>query len=84
MEPLPATTQDPHLVAPEPVPIAGAQVLIDRGQQDRTRDRRGKPCKKRVKVLDNPNKLAFRGRTDVPEPWTFEQCKQYVGVRNNN
>ena len=78
MEPLPATTQDPHLVAPEPVPIAGAQVLNDRGQRDRTRDRRGKPCRKHLKVLDNPNKLAFRGWTDVPEPWTFEQCKQYI------
>ena len=61
MEPLPATTQDPHLVAPEPVPIAGAQVLNDRGQRDRTRDRGGKPCRKRLKVLDNPNKLAFGG-----------------------
>ena len=78
MEPLPATTQDPHPLAPELVPIAGAQVLIDRGQRDRTWDRRRKPCRKRLKVLDNPNKLAFRGWTDVPEPWTFEQCKQYI------
>ena len=78
MEPLPATTQDPHPTAPEPVPIAGAQVLNDCGQRDRTRDRRGKPCRKRLKVLDNPSKLAFRGWTDVPEPWMFEQCKQYI------
>ena len=78
MEPLPATTQDPHLAAPEPVPIAGAQMLNDRGQRDRTRDQRDKPCRKRLKVLDNPNKLAFRGWIDVPEPWTFEQCKQYI------
>ena len=32
MEPLPATTQDPHPVAPEPIPIVGVQVLNDRGQ----------------------------------------------------
>ena len=78
MEPLPASTQDPHLAAPEPVPIAAVQVLNDRGQRDRTKDRRGKPCRKRLKVLDNPYKVAFRGWTDVPEPWTFEQCKQYI------
>ena len=78
MEPLLATTQDPHPTAPEPIPIAGAQVLINRGQRDRTRDRCGKPWRKRLKVLDNPNKLAFKGWIDVPEPWTFEQCKQYI------
>ena len=78
MEPLPATTQAPHLAAPEPVLIAGEQALNDRGQRDRTRDRRSKPCRKRLKVLDNPHKLALRGWIDVPEPWTFEQCKQYI------
>ena len=78
MEPLPAMTQALHLAPPEPVSIAGGQALNDRGQRDRTRDRCGKPCRKRLKVLDNPHKLAFRGWTDVPEPWTFEQCKQYI------
>ena len=78
MEPLLGTTQDPHPATPEPVPIAGAQVLNDRGQRDRTRDRCSKPYKKRLKVLDNPHKVAFRGWTDVPKPWTFEQCKQYI------
>ena len=78
MEPLLATTQAPHPTALEPVPIAGAQVLNDCGQQDRTRDRRGKPYRKHLKVLDNPHKLAFKGWTDVPEPWMFEQCKQYI------
>ena len=78
MEPHLATTQAPHPTAPELVPIAGGQALNDRGQQDRTRDRRGKPCRKRLKVLDNPHKLAFRGWTDVLEPWTFEQCKQHI------
>ena len=28
--------------------------------------------------MDNPHKLAFRGWLDVLEPWTFEQCKQYI------
>ena len=78
MEPLPATTQDPHLAALELVPIAAAQVLNNHGQRDRMRDRCGKPCRKHLKVLDNLHKVAFRGWTDVPEPWTFEQCKQYI------
>ena len=78
MEPLPASTQDPHPAAPEPIPIARVQVLNDRGRQDRTRDRRSKPCRKRLKVLDNLHKVAFRGWTDVLEPWTFERCKQYI------
>ena len=42
------------------------------------RDRHGKPCRKHLKVLDNPQKLAFRGWIDVPQPWTFEHCKQYI------
>ena len=78
MEARPATSQDMHPAPAEPIPIAGGQALNDRGQRDRTRDRHGKPCRKRLKVLDNPHKLAFRGWTDVPEPWTFEQCKQYI------
>ena len=78
MEPLPESTEDPHPPAPEPVLIAAAAALHDHGQRDRMRDRRGKPCKKRLKVLDNPHKVAFRRWTDVPEPWTFEQCKQYI------
>ena len=53
-------------------------MLNDPGQQDRTRDRRSKPYRKCLKVLDNPDKLAFREWTHVPEPWTFEQCKQYI------
>ena len=78
MEPLLASTEDSHPTAPEPVSIAAAPVLHDHGQRDKMRDRHGKPCKKHLKVLDNPHKMAFRGWTDVPEPWTFEQCKQYI------
>ena len=73
-----ATSQDMHPTPVKPVPIAGGQALNDRGQRDRTRDRSGKPCRKRLKVLDNPHKLAFRGWTDVPEPWMYKQCKQYI------
>ena len=61
MEACPATTQDVHPAPTELVPIAGGQALNDRGQRDRTRDRRDKPCRKHLKVLDNPQKLAFRG-----------------------
>ena len=75
MEPLLATTQAPYPAALEPVPIVGGQALNDRAQRDRTRDRRGRLCRKRLKVLDIPHKVAFRGWTDVPEPWTFKQCK---------
>ena len=78
MEARPATSQNMHPTPAEPVPIAGGQALNDRGQQDRTRNRHGKPCRKRLKLLDNLHKLAFRGWTDFPEPWTFEQCKQYI------
>ena len=67
-----------HPAPAEPVPIAGGQALNDCGQWDKTRDRRGKPCRKRLKVLDNPQKLAFRRWTNVPEPWTFEHCKQHI------
>ena len=78
MEARPATTQDMHLAPAVPVPIAGGQALNNCGQRDRRRDRRSKPCRKRLKILDNPYKLAFRGWTDVLELWTFEQCKQYI------
>ena len=78
MEAHPATTQDLHPALGESIPRIGDQVPNDCGQRDRTRDQRGKPCRKRLKVLDNPQKLAFRGWIDVPEPWTFEHCKQYI------
>ena len=78
MEARPATTQDMHPAPGESIPIARDQVPNDRGQRDRTRDRRGKPCRKRLKVLDNLEKLAFRGWKNVLELWTFEHCKQYI------
>ena len=72
------TTEDFHPAPGESIPTAGDQAPNDHDQQDRTRDRRNKPCRKRLKVLDNPQKLAFRRWTDVPEPWTFKHCKQYI------
>ena len=60
MEAHPATTQDIHLAPGESIPSPRDQASNDRGQQDRTRDWHGKPCRKRLKVLDNPQKLAFR------------------------
>ena len=73
-----ATTQDVHPAPGKSIPIVGDQAPNNRGQRDRTRDRRDKPCRKHLKVLDNPQKLAFKGWTEVPEPWTFEYCKQYI------
>ena len=72
------TNQDMHSAPGESIRTVGGQAPNDCGQRDRTRDQRGKPCRKRLKVLDNPEKLAFRGWTDVPELWTFEHCKQYI------
>ena len=71
-----ATTQDMHPALEKSVPIAGNQVPNNRGQRDRTRDRRDKSCRKRLKVLDNPQKLTFRGWTNVLE--LFKHCKQYI------
>ena len=78
MEAHPATTQDIHPTLGKLISTPGSQVPNDRTQRDRTRKRRSKPCRKRLKVLDNPEELAFRAWTDVPEPWMFEHCKQYI------
>ena len=75
MEARPATTQDMHLAPRESIPTAEDQEPNDCGQWERMRDRCNKPCRKRLKVLDNPQKLAFRGWIDIQEPWTFEHCK---------
>jgi hypothetical protein len=34
--------------------------------------------RKRLHVFQNPKKLAFRGWKDVPEPWTFAGCCEYI------
>ena len=78
MEARPATTENIHLAPRELIPTPGDQAPNDLAQRDRTREQRGKLCRKRLKVLDNPEKLALREWIDIPEPWTFEHCKQYI------
>jgi hypothetical protein len=29
-------------------------------------------------VLRNPSKLAFRGWEEVPKPWTYADCEEYI------
>jgi hypothetical protein len=40
--------------------------------------RRGNVQWKRLHVLNNLSKLAFRGWEEVPEPWTYADCKVYI------
>jgi hypothetical protein len=47
-------------------------------EADRTKERRGAIQRKRLHVFRNPEKLAFRDWKDVPEPWTFVDCCEYI------
>jgi hypothetical protein len=47
-------------------------------ESDKHRKRRGAFQRKRLHVLQNPKMLAFRGWKDVPEPWTFADCCEYI------
>jgi hypothetical protein len=47
-------------------------------EADKHRERRGAFQRKRLHVLRNPEKLAFRGWKDVPEPWTLANCCEYI------
>jgi hypothetical protein len=42
------------------------------------RERRGAFQRKRLHVLRNPEKLAFKGWKDVLEPWTLANCCEYI------
>ena len=42
------------------------------------KQRRGTIQQKRLYVLQSPEKLAFRGWKDVPKPWTFANCYEYI------
>jgi hypothetical protein len=53
----------------------GQQRKIER---DKTRVKRGNVQRKRLHVLRNPLKLAFKGWEEVPEPWTYADCKEYI------
>jgi hypothetical protein len=59
------------------------RITITEGQQqkikkDKTRARRGSVQRKRQHVLRNPSKLAFREWEEVPEPWTYVDCVEYI------
>jgi hypothetical protein len=47
-------------------------------EADKHRERRGAFQWKRLHVLRNPEKLAFRGWKDVPEPWVLANCCEYI------
>jgi hypothetical protein len=47
-------------------------------EADKHRERRGAIQRKRLHVLRNPEKLAFKGWKDVLEPWTFADCCEYI------
>jgi hypothetical protein len=47
-------------------------------ERDKTRVRRGNVQQKRLYVLNNPLKLVFRGWEEVPKPWTYADCEEYI------
>ena len=47
-------------------------------EADKHRENRDAIQQKRLHVLWNPKKLAFRGWKDVSEPWTFVDCCEYI------
>jgi hypothetical protein len=53
----------------------GQQRKIER---DKTRARRRNVQRKRLHVLRNPSKLAFREWEGVPEPRTYADCEEYI------
>ena len=78
MEARPATNEEAPPAARHPIPPPTNQVPNNCAERNRVRERRGQHCRKWMKVLNNGEKLAFRGWKDVPEPWTYEMCKQYI------
>jgi hypothetical protein len=47
-------------------------------ETNKHKERQGAIQWKRLHVLQNPEKLAFRGWKDIPEPWTFADCCEYI------
>jgi hypothetical protein len=47
-------------------------------EKDKTRVRRGNVQRKKLHALRNPTKLAFRRWEEVPRPWTYANCKEYI------
>src|SRR5579875_4191450 len=46
--------------------------------RDRNRPRPGEKHRKRLHVLRNPNKLAFAGWREKPDPWTMEDTIEFI------
>ena len=46
--------------------------------RDQNRKRGGKKMKKRLHVLNNPAKMAFRGWEDEPQPWKYSTCEEFI------
>ena len=78
MEARPTTNEEVPSARRHPVLPSTNQTHNNRADKDRGQERRGQLCRKRMKVLNNAEKLASRGWKDVPEPWTYEKCKQYI------
>jgi hypothetical protein len=61
---------------------AGGPTLTDvqrrKIEKDKIRMRRGNIQQKRLHVLNNPSKLAFKGWKEVPKPWTYADCEEYI------
>jgi hypothetical protein len=61
---------------------AGGPTLTDaqrrKIERDKTRVRRGNVQQKRLHVFNNPSKLAFREWEEVPKPWTYADCDEYI------
>jgi hypothetical protein len=51
-------------------------------EKDKTRVQRGNVQRKRLHVLNNPSMLAFRGWEEVPKPWTYADCEEYIPERH--
>ena len=61
-----------------PAPPAPLSKADRKRERDQTRKRGGKKMKKRLHVLNNPAKLAFRGWEQEPEPWKYSTCEDYI------
>jgi hypothetical protein len=63
-------------------PAPAAEAPLSRAEKkkirDRERKRGGKKMKKRLHVLNNPTKLAFRNWQDEPEPWKYSTCEEFI------
>ena len=68
MEAHPTTNKEAPPAARHLVQLPTHQAHNDHAERDRGRERRDQLCRKRMKVLNNAEKLAFRGWKDVPKP----------------